>query len=494
MSGSLKTLRGRLLAGTALATALILAGAGVLVYFFVRISLVGEFDAALESATRALAALTEQDESKVSLEPDAFNLAEFTRRNAPDYFAVWNADGSAVGESKSLAGAALPHAAPALNQTILESLRLPDGAPGRQASLTFVPIYEDAAGKTGPGTRIVTLTVARHTAPLDARLAGLAWLLAGVGIAATGAAAGVMLWVVRRGLRPLEQLAARISAAGRKNLGERVEISDAPGELTTVVARLNELLDRVEMTVIRERRFTADVAHELRTPLAGLEATIDVCATRRRMPEEYERTLARCGRIVRGMHAMVENLMALARADARQLTISVLSVELPALLEDCWGAFESAAKERELAAVFQVDSETRIDTDADKLRIVLNNLLDNAVTHADPGGWIRIIGRRSDRGIGLHFSNPARKLTLEQVQRCFDRFWRGDAARTGNGAHCGLGLSLCREMIELLGGTIAATLEDGVFCVSIDLPNQACGSSGGQRRSLAENAAVGAEC
>ena len=475
----LTTLRARLLWGAALAMTCILLGAGALIYAFVHISLVAEFDRALESSTRSVAALIEDNGKEIHLESEAFTLSEFTRKRLPDYFAIWRADGSLLASSSAPGSATLPRGSGAVGHIAIEGMQLPDGQPGRRATINLLVSVEGPNGILSPGTRTVALTVARHSAEVDRKLAGLAWLLLGTVATAILAAMGTLLIVVRRGLRPLEALAARISSAGPDDLGERIELTDAPGELTPVVVRLNELLDRVQMTVVRERRFTADVAHELRTPLAGLEAILDVCAARRRPSEEYERTIEKCTRIVRAMHTMVENLMTLARADARQLSVELRPLKPAALIEEAWAVFEPAAQQKQFTAVLKIDPRLVVRSDAEKLRIVVNNLFDNALSHGMRGGWLRVQARQTagpsgEPRVELIFTNNGSRLTPEQAARAFDRFWRGDESRGGTGVHCGLGLSLCREIVTLLGGEIDATSEPGgMFTVRLSLPGTA---------------------
>jgi signal transduction histidine kinase len=251
-----------------------------------------------------------------------------------------------------------------------------------------------------------------------------------------------------------------------------VELTDAPPELAVVALRLNELLDRLESTMKRERRFTADVAHELRTPLAGIAVLLDVCATRSRTTDEYERTLNKCQRIVRGMHAMVESLMTIARADAGQLPVTYSPVPLAGLMRECWLAFEPAAAAREIKATFDIDAELIVHSDAEKLRMVMNNLLDNAVCHADTGGWLRLEARLlGTASVELRISNSGSILNDAQAARVFDRFWQGDPARRHTGVHCGLGLSLCRELVTVLSGEISVSSEvGGKFAVRVVLP------------------------
>jgi signal transduction histidine kinase len=164
------------------------------------------------------------------------------------------------------------------------------------------------------------------------------------------------------------------------------------------------------------------------------------------------------------MHAMVDNLMMLARADARQLTLTTSRVLLAAFVEECWVGLDADARAKSLAVVFQVDEDAVIETDSDKLRMIVGNLLDNAVRHSDIGGWIRVRGRRAADGAGgveLIVSNSGSALAAEDAGRAFDRFWRGESSRKDTGLHSGLGLSLCREMVALLGGRITATSDPG---------------------------------
>ena len=467
------TLRARLFLGTSLATAVILLAAGVLIYVSVRASLYTEFDFALKSSAEALAALTEQVGPEVRMEPEVHGLIVYTqRRRAPDYFSTWVDGSRLIAASDSLAGQSLAHPTPTVGASITTAITLPDGTPGRQTTMSFVPAIEDPPGHITPGTHVATVAVARHTKDLDRKLMHLLVLMTGVITVATLGAAGAMLLVVRHGLRPLGGLASRIETIGKDNLSERVELSDAPPELAVVALRLNELLDRLESAMTRERRFTADVAHELRTPLAGIAMQLDVCATQRRSTDEYERTLDKCQRIVHGMHAMVESLMTIARADAGQLPVTISPVPLAGLLRECWLSFETRAATREIKASFDIDAHLMVNTDAEKLRMVMNNLLDNAVDHADTGGWLQVEAqRRGSSSVELRISNSGSILNDAQAARVFDRFWQGDPARRYTGVHCGLGLSLCRELITVLSGEISVSSEvGGAFSVHVVLP------------------------
>ncbi len=183
----------------------------------------------------------------------------------------------------------------------------------------FTPAQEDADPGGSVTVHRACLVLIRESGRLDRRLTELAWMLGGVFGLAMLVSAGGMALVVTKGLAPLNTLADRIHAIGVTDLSERIRLDESPEEMRPVVERLNGLLSNVESALARERAFTADVAHELRTPLAGLTTTLEVCGRRSRTVTEYEQVLGRCLKAARQMQAMVENLLLVARADANQV-------------------------------------------------------------------------------------------------------------------------------------------------------------------------------
>src|SRR5262249_2995284 len=151
-----------------------------------------------------------------------------------------------------------------------------------------------------------------------------------------------------------------------------------------------ELLGRLEKAFAREKSFTADVAHELRTPLTGLHTTLEVCRSRPRDPAAYEAAIDECRSITDRMSGMVESLLLLARSDAGQLTVQPRPTDLPGLIAEAWKSSAAAAESRRIRAEFNLGQPLCIDTDPDKLHIIIRNLIDNAVSHADEGGLLRI--------------------------------------------------------------------------------------------------------
>jgi two-component system heavy metal sensor histidine kinase CusS len=466
-----RSLRSRLLLGTGIASTVILLAAGVILYLLVRMALVEEFNAVLAAKARALAALVEQDGDKVDFEAENVGMPEFEKADRPEYFELWLDDSAVLARSKSLRGGDLSRIGGTPGVPVFNKTRLPDGRHGRLVGITFAPRRENNEGEPGRPARPreVTLVVARDTAGIDRTLAQLEFFLTGVWAAAVLVTLGVLAFVVRRGLRPANRLAAQIGRVGEADLGTRIELANAPAELMPVVQRLNDLFARLEAAFSREKAFSADIAHELRTPLAGLRATLEISLSNPREAAKYREAMVDCLSITRQMQAMVENLLSLARAEAGQIKIDRRSVDVAEMLDDCWKAVAERAEARGLDVQWGVERPCTLSTDAEKLRQVIYSLLDNAVAYADESGRVWIDATARVGGVTLRIGNTGSRLTSEQVPHVFERFWRGDAARTDVGLRCGLGLSLAQKMVTLLGGRISAESNArGEFVVTLE--------------------------
>ena len=276
--------------------------------------------------------------------------------------------------------------------------------------------------------------------------------------------------VVGRGLRPLHLIAAEIAAIKADDLTSRIGAEHVPAEAVPIKERLNELLSRLEASFSRERQFNADIAHELRTPLAGIRSTIEVTLARPRDSAEYEGALSDCLEITQGMQSVVNNLLMLARLDARQITFKTEEVRLAELVNTCWRPFVNRAA-REVVFENGIPAEMTCPSDHEHLSMVLSNLLDNAVEYADERGHIWAAARRTQDSVEITVSNTGCQLATEQVPHVFDFFWRGDSSRLGTGTHCGLGLALVQRLVKAMGGHASAELQPGgIFTIQLALP------------------------
>jgi two-component system heavy metal sensor histidine kinase CusS len=467
----IRSLRFRLLVQTSLAATVVLGMLGFALYFCVRQAAESDFNQALLAKARAVAATAEQHGQQIIFDYSPDELPNFATTDHPDYFEAW-IDPGVVIRSPSLGKNDLPR--PQLNDITFRPTVLPDGRPGQLVGMSFTTTIESNAesnSSNATGPRVVILTVATDTIALQQSLKNFRGILIGLCCLAIVASGAVLVWVVGRGVRPVERLAGAIERLQENDLSVRLQAPDVPTELEPVVDKLNGLLSRLDGAFAREKSFTADVAHELRTPLSALLTTFEVCRSRPRDESVYITAIDKCRDVARGMQGMVETLLILTRADAGQLSLTVQNTDVAALLEDCWALFEPQAKSRNLHIEWQVPDLVFIDTDPEKLRIILHNIFDNAVSYTNDAGKVRVTAEVKQERLVIEIANTGSKIPADRTAQLFDRFWRGDQARTETGVHCGLGLSLCQRLSRLLNGQIEIQSTPGEwFIVRLSLP------------------------
>jgi signal transduction histidine kinase len=449
--------------------AILLGLFAAVLYVAISRALVASFDEVLESTARAISVSVERTDGGLRTDIDETEMPEFRRAERPEYFEVWREDGPVLARSSSLKQADLERFEGVPGTFVFRSLRLPDGRPGRAAGLRFTPMADDEAAKPA-STPDTVLVVARESAALDSEIAELGWLL----LAGTGGTLVLALLVgavvVRQGLRPLDALASRIAAIGHGEPAARVSMGRMPTELAPVVERLNDLLQRLAEAFQRERTFTSDAAHELRTPLAGLRSTLEVALSRPRESAEYRQAITECLEIVRRTDALVTSLLTLARLEGGQGPVHAESIALAEAVGDALQPLEQRVAARGLAVNGRVAADLRVAADRATLGLVLTALVENAVEYANEGGHIDIGAERTGGSVTLAIANTGCRLSDDDVNHVFERFWRADPSRTDTGAHCGLGLAIVRRAAWSLGGTATASASGDVFTIRIALP------------------------
>ncbi|MDB6166737.1 MAG: hypothetical protein JWQ83_1877, partial [Lacunisphaera sp.] len=212
-----------------------------------------------------------------------------------------------------------------------------------------------------------------------------------------------------------------------------------------------------EQSFERERRFSGDLAHELRTPIAELRSLAE-CALK--WPESRdEATDSEFLAIARHMESLTASMLALTRGEPGQPARPLEPVDATALVHEAWKPFASRAQQRLLHVEFAL-APGLVPADPVLLRSVLNNLFDNAVDYTPEGGTIRIAFAGTEPDVAFSVGNPAGNLEAADTPKLFDPFWRKEAARSG-GRHVGLGLSLSRTFAAAMGWTLSASHEGG---------------------------------
>lgn len=449
----------RQLTRTLLASFIVLLGGGLAAVFFAaRDEIQEQFDDALRSKALAISTLTEQN-GKGGIDLDFTNqfFHSFSGERPRDYFQLLQPGGPTLARSESLHGADLPARPGSLAHPKFWNLDLPNGRPGRAISLTFLVKAQegepDDAHAKNPAVRLI---VASDRADLDEALTELLAIAAGCGVLLLVATLWVMPRVLKRGLQPLDRLAEQAARINADSLTARFPTEGIPVELQPICGRLNDLLARLELSFERERRFSADLAHELRTPLAELRSQAE-CALKwpdTREPAADRDTLA----IAAQMEAIVTHLLALARGEQGRLSINLESLPLKPLLEETWRRFAPVVEARQLRVHLTL-APIAVRADSALLRSILGNLFDNAVDYTPTGGEISLEIHPDHTSTTIRLTNTTDNLDPGDVPKLFDRFWRKEASRTG-GQHFGLGLSLARTLAEAMGWTLAAELDD----------------------------------
>jgi signal transduction histidine kinase len=376
------------------------------------------------------------------------------RRGEPEDW-PGRAPGELVVRSPLLSGADLPRLDAGGGQPQFADITMPDGTRGRAAGLEF-ELPARALGPLRIPAAKLTAVVAASTAEVEKQLSFLGALLAMTAMG-TMAVSGAVAWlVVSRGLRPFAAVARQIAVMDETGLKQRLASRGVPREIEPVVNQLNGLLGRLDQAFDRERALTADVAHELRTPVAEIRTIAEITLSRLRAPEEYRQALGESLEAVRTLQGLIEKLLILARLEAGQMQPELQLLALKPLLAQHWAQLRAAADRRGVKLEDGCDPDALVSADAKLLDVILSNVLSNAATYVPDGGSITVESEPVGRRFRLSIRNTGCDLSEDQVAHVFDRFWRADAARSRSGLNCGLGLTLVRRAIEAMGGRAEA--------------------------------------
>lgn len=475
----MRSIRASLIVGTVLATGAVIAVAGTMVYRGARAALVRQVDEGLEAEAQLLASTVKTTPEGFELGFDELDMREFGPENTSGYLQLWLDDGRVLFRSPGLAEHDLERVDAEIEHPIFHWTRVVGNTPARAIALRFQPIVDKEEDEPGAEDREPpdldlaggSLVLARDATEVSRLLARLRTLLVAAGLLSTFLATGILSAVIRRSLRPLDSLADQIGRLSDNDLSSRVTLPSTPREMEPVVNQLNELLGRLQTVFERERTLSADIAHELRTPLAGLRATIEVSLSRPRSGEDASETLADSLQMVRRLQSMVETLLYLSRLDAGQVRTERQAVDLRELVEAAWKPLAEGAAARNISPRWRFADTVRVSTDPILLEVVIRNLLDNAVAYVDQGGTVSVeVASRNGRGV-LSVLNSGSKVAQDRVEDLLRPFARGDESRKASGEHFGLGLALVTKIAAVVGASVdIRSRVDGDFEVILSLP------------------------
>ena len=270
------------------------------------------------------------------------------------------------------------------------------------------------------------------------------------------ASAFIAVIVTKRGLRPLREMTQSVARVGPTHLKERVTPEEWPRELKPLASAFDDMLKRLDDSFTRLSQFSADLAHELRTPIANMIGEAQVALTRDRTAAEYretiESTVGECERLSR----IVDNLLFVARVDAAREPIARKRLDARAAVEKITSFYHALADDRHIA--IGCSGEGQIHADPDLFERAVGNLLDNALRFTPEHGSIQIVLSERNGDFEVAVSDTGCGIAPEHLPRVFDRFYRADSSRSSDGA--GLGLALVKSIVDLHGGS--AIIESNV--------------------------------
>ena len=332
-------------------------------------------------------------------------------------------------------------------------------------STSFQVAAPDVAGGSVHG--LLSMDVSHD----ERMLAGLAVTLLVttiVGAALTGVA---MHWLVRRDLRPLAALAAQTRRISPQRLDQRLQLDRPAEELQPLIEQFNGLMGRLERAYTQLEGFNADVAHELRTPLATLIGETEVALSRERSADSLRETLVSNLEEMQRLSALVNDMLFLSHADRGAVARRGAPVSLAALAQQVVEFHEAPLEDAGLA--LRVEGDATVPVDEPLFKRALSNLLGNATRFADRGSTVlvRIAPQQQLSGeVQVMVQNQGQPIALQQLPRLFDRFFRGDESRCcPNEQHHGLGLAIVAAIARMHAGRTLAEHEAGVTRVGFTL-------------------------
>jgi heavy metal sensor kinase len=274
-------------------------------------------------------------------------------------------------------------------------------------------------------------------------------------------------WLAGRATRPIAHIIDTTARLHPSSLSERLPLRGTGDELDRLSATINGFLDRIGRYLEQNRDFTANAAHELRSPLAAIQNSLEVALNADRTTDEYKELLGEildeCG----GLRVLVNQLLLLAENDAGTLHAATDSVELDGVVRKAYDMFLGVAEAADIDLKIRVLEPVRVAGDAGRLRQVVNNLIDNAIKFTRAGGTVEVrLGlAAADGTVRLSVSDTGSGIPPADVPHIFDRFYRGDKGRHRDRRTrgTGLGLAICQSIIAAHSGRIevASAVNEG---------------------------------
>lgn len=370
------------------------------------------------------------------------------------YYAVWHVDGSLA---KSTANTPSGLVKPAKADAGLFATQWRTVGQQREA-YRFTP----------PGA---CLLVGISTVPALAERAQLGWWLLALGLGVLGVALLVDAWILRRAIQPVEEIINAAERISHGNLAARIETGAAGVELNRLTQVLNHTFSSLDQAFAQQARFSADVAHELRTPVAVLITETQTALERERSSTDYRETIAACLRAARRMGELIESLLDLAHIQSGAATEHV-GCDLATLAAETFASLQPLAAEQRITLVTDF-KPAPCRGSASQLTQIIANLLINAIQHNQRDGQVGLTTQQEDGRALLRVENTGPGIAAKDLPHVFERFYRTDVSRNRKTGGVGLGLSIGKAIADAHGAELTVASTPGERTIfTLTLPRQ----------------------
>jgi heavy metal sensor kinase len=434
-----------------LVLAILLAALSIGVYFYLSRSLYRNLDDSLELRSIQLQSIPAILES--------INQGEFEQELGEIVILYFYSGGQLVEVSPQGTSITVPDEL--ISQAIggASSFATVQTAEGERLRLLAVPINVSIVGPP-PGIQPAALIIAHSTKQIDQALAGLVRTLSIAGPLALALAAGGGIFLARRALEPVDKISQTAQEIEESDLSRRINVN-TKDELGRLAATLNEMIGRLERAFQRQKQFTSDASHELRAPLAVIEAESTLALQKERPSSDYQQSLEIISQESRQMSSLIDQLLTLARADAGKEQWNFTEVNLGKLVSNLSTDVEVLCQEKGLSFQLGQAQDLVVKGDEARLRELFMNLLNNAISYTPSSGTVSVSFRREGQMAVVAITDTGIGIPAEDIPFIFERFYRVDKARSRAEAGSGLGLAISRHIAEAHGGKIEVESQVG---------------------------------
>jgi heavy metal sensor kinase len=342
---------------------------------------------------------------------------------------------------------------------------------GERLRLLAIPVELSLPGPPS-GIQPAALVIARSTRQIDQAVARLmrTFIMAVPLALALAAAGGIFL--ARRALKPVDNIARTAQEIEETDLSQRINVN-TKDELGRLAATLNAMIARLERAFQRQKQFAGDASHELRAPLAVIEAESSLALQKQRPSSDYRQSLETIAQEAKQMSSIIDQLLILARADAGKEQWDFTEVNLGKLINDLSTDADVLCQEKGLSFQLGHTEDLVVKGDEIRLRGLFMNLLDNAVRYTPSPGSVSVSVCREEQMTVVAITDTGVGIPVEDIPLVFERFYRVDKSRLRSEGGSGLGLAICRQIAEAHGGKIEVESRIGVGSTfSVWLPLQ----------------------